>query len=187
LAGRDIAVIVDEEHRHPVGQLPAFMWIFDVSDLGDLKPLATFHVSEADSPFSRTPEARFGAHQCQEHINDALIYVAWFSGGLRVVDIADPLHPVEAGFFIPEPGQGAKAPQSNDVDVDEGYALNEQLLEKYPNHPALLDTKGWALYKKGQYEEALALLNQAWENRATYNNTIYQHLLEAEKAVESLN
>lgn len=119
LAGRDIAVIVDEEHRHPIGQLPAFMWVFDVGNLNDPKPLSTFHVSEADSPFSRTPEARFGAHQCQEHISNSLIYLAWFSGGLRIVDIADPLHPVEAGFFIPEPGQGAKAPQSNDVDVDE--------------------------------------------------------------------
>ncbi len=75
----------------------------------------------------------------------------------------------------------------HDIDVDEGLELNEQLLERFPGHPALLDTKGWGLYKKGQYEEALAVLNQAWENRASYNHIMYLHLQEAEKAAESLN
>lgn len=75
----------------------------------------------------------------------------------------------------------------NEIDVDEGLELNELLLERFPGHPALLDTKGWGLYKKGEYEEALAVLNQAWENRATYNHNIYKHLQEAEHAVEQLN
>ncbi|NNK12868.1 MAG: hypothetical protein HKP52_01385 [Desulfofustis sp.] len=47
-----------------------------------------------------------------------LVYAAWFSGGLRVVDITDPFLPVERGFFIPEPAQGAPVPMSNEVDVD---------------------------------------------------------------------
>jgi hypothetical protein len=50
-----------------------------------------------------------------------------------------------------------------------------------------LDTKGWGLYKKGEYEEALAVLNQAWENRASYNHNIYKHLEEVQEAVEQLN
>ncbi|MBC8022015.1 MAG: RNA polymerase subunit sigma-70, partial [Burkholderiales bacterium] len=40
------------------------------------------------------------------------------SGGLRIVDIADPAQPTEVGHFIPEPTGGEKSPQSNDVDVD---------------------------------------------------------------------
>jgi len=28
---------------------------------------------------------------------------AWFAGGLRIVDIADPVQPEEIGFFIPSP------------------------------------------------------------------------------------
>jgi len=119
VAGRSVAVIVDEEHTHHRGQPHAFMWVFDVGDLDAIRPLSTFHVSELDSPWSRTPGARFGAHQCQEHLRDTLVYVTWFSGGLRIVDIADPLLPEEVGYFIPEPGPGAAAPQSNDVDVDE--------------------------------------------------------------------
>lgn len=119
VAGKSVAVIVDEEHTHHRGQPHAFMWVFDVGDLDNIRPLSTFHVSELDSPWSRTPGARFGAHQCQEHMRDTLVYATWFSGGLRIVDIADPLLPEEVGYFIPEPGPGAQAPQSNDVDVDE--------------------------------------------------------------------
>jgi hypothetical protein len=58
-------------------------------------------------------------HQFQEHIDDHLVYCAWFAGGLRIVDISDPLRPQEAGFYIPAPTAGEASPQTNDVDVDE--------------------------------------------------------------------
>jgi hypothetical protein len=51
-------------------------------------------------------------------MSDTLVYVTWFGGGLRIVDIADPLAPREVGHFIPEPSRGYASPQSNDVDVD---------------------------------------------------------------------
>ncbi len=114
---RRIAVVCDEEHTHRHGQPHAGLWLFDVTDLSNIHPLSTFHVSEMDSPWSRSG-GRFGIHQFQEHIDENLVYCAWFSGGLRIVDIADPTAPVEAGFFIPEPVGSEPAPQSNDVDVD---------------------------------------------------------------------
>ncbi len=117
IAGKRIAVGVDEEHDHVRGQPHAHLWIFDVSDLKDIRPLSTFHVGENDSPWSTAP-GRFGAHQFQEHIDDTLVFAAWFSGGLRVIDIKDPELPEEVGWFIPEPVGGNPSPQSNDVDVD---------------------------------------------------------------------
>ncbi|TMH85083.1 MAG: hypothetical protein E6H47_11325 [Betaproteobacteria bacterium] len=51
-------------------------------------------------------------------MQDTLVYCSWFAGGLRIVDVADALAPQEVGYFIPEPGQGKAAPQTNDVDVD---------------------------------------------------------------------
>jgi hypothetical protein len=117
IGGKRIAVGIDEEHDHVRGQPHAHMWIFDVSDLKNIKPLSTFHVGENDSPWSGAP-GRFGAHQFQEHIDDTLVFAAWFSGGLRVVDIKDPEAPEEVGWFIPEPVGGYPSPQSNDVDVD---------------------------------------------------------------------
>ena len=116
VAGRRIAVAVDEEHEHIPGQPHAGLWVFDVTDLGNIRPLSLFQVSELDSPWSR--RGRFGAHQFQEHLSDTLVYVTWFAGGLRIVDVADPTLPREVGYFIPEPGAGQTSPQSNDVDVD---------------------------------------------------------------------
>jgi hypothetical protein len=116
VAGRRLAVAVDEEHEHVRGQPHGFIWVFDVTDLNRFQPLSTFHVSELDSPWSRT--GRFGAHQFQEHLDDTLVYATWFSGGLRIIDIKDPFLPEEVGHFIPEPVGGQASPQSNDVDVD---------------------------------------------------------------------
>jgi hypothetical protein len=118
IGGRQLALVVDEEHEHRRGQPHAGLWIFDVGDLTHLQPLATFHVSEMDSPWSRAG-GRFGAHQFQEHMSGTRVYAAWFAGGLRIVDIADPTQPEEIGFFIPEPVAGQSSPQTNDVDVDD--------------------------------------------------------------------
>jgi len=116
VAGRDIALVVDEAHgRHP-GQTCAGLWVFDVGDIANMQMIGQFHVSELDSPWSR--KGRFGAHQFQEHIEDNYAYCAWFSGGLRIVDFSDPLKPRETGHFMPEPCGGYDSPQTNDVDID---------------------------------------------------------------------
>jgi hypothetical protein len=116
--GRRIAVAVDEEHEHTKGQLHAGLWFLDADDLSDIRPLGMFHLSELDSPFSRSG-GRFGAHQFQERIAGDRLYCAWFAGGLRMLDISNPTAPEEIGWFIPEPPAGQPSPQSNDVFVDE--------------------------------------------------------------------
>jgi len=127
ISGRRIAVAIDEEdHAHSAEELTkrkgrphGCLWTFDVTNPAEMQPLAIFEVSELDSPWSRATPARFGAHQFQEHMKGTLVYCAWFSGGLRIVDVADPSAPQEVGWFIPEPAAGKAAPQTNDVDVDE--------------------------------------------------------------------
>ncbi len=116
--GRRIAVVVDEEHDHTPGQLHAFMWIFDVTDFDNIQALSAFDVSERDSPWSRAP-GRFGAHQFREKMDSTLVYATWFSGGLRIVDVADPIKPKEVAYYIPEPYPDQDSPQSNDCDVDD--------------------------------------------------------------------
>jgi hypothetical protein len=126
IGGRRIAVAIDEEdHAHSADEMErrrgrphGCLWVFDVTDLSAIKPLSIFEVSELDSPWSRAAPGRFGAHQFQEHAEGTLVYCTWFSGGLRIVDVADPDAPQEVGWFIPEPAAGKVAPQSNDVDVD---------------------------------------------------------------------
>ena len=116
--GRRIAIAVDEEHEHRPGQLHGFLWVFDVTDFANIHALSCYDVSEMDSPWSRAP-GRFGAHQYREKLDGTLVYVTWFSGGLRIVDVANPFRPKEVGYFIPEPVAGEPSPQSNDVDVDD--------------------------------------------------------------------
>ena len=36
-----------------------------------------------------------------------------------MVDVADPYLPVEVAHYIPDPGPGGPAPQSNDGDLDQ--------------------------------------------------------------------
>ncbi len=115
--GRRIAIVIDEEHKHQKGRLHGFMWVFDITDPGNMQPLSIFDVSELDSPWGRGA-GRFGAHQFREKMDGTLVYLTWFAGGLRVVDVADPHLPKEVAHFIPEPVNGAASPQSNDVDVD---------------------------------------------------------------------
>ncbi|MDR6951670.1 hypothetical protein J2X65_001019 [Ancylobacter sp. 3268] len=117
IAGRDIALMIDEEHDHVPGQPHAFLWVMDAGDPAAVKPLSTFHLSEADSPYARAG-GRFGAHQFQEQQIGSLVFATWFAGGLRVIDLADPETPREVGHFIPRPANGHASPQSNDVDVD---------------------------------------------------------------------
>jgi len=117
--GRKIALAIDEEdHAHSAeemarrrGRPHGCLWVLDVSDYSNIQPLAIYEVSELDSPWSRAAPGRFGAHQFQENkqMKDTLVYCAWFAGGLRVVDVADPTAPEEVGYYIPEPAAGKAA------------------------------------------------------------------------------
>ena len=121
LDGRDIAVAVDEQPTRALpGQVPAFMWVFDVTDEKAPHPIATWSMSIDDTPWRAAPNQplRFGAHQCHERMTDSLVYVAWFHGGLQIVDLADPSQPMAVGHYIPQPGRGQATVMSNDVFVD---------------------------------------------------------------------
>jgi hypothetical protein len=117
VGGRQVALVIDEEHDHIRGQPHAMLWVFDIGNLEAIQPLSNYTVSETDSPYSRLGK-RFGAHQFQEHLESNVVCATWFSGGLRLVDISDPTLPREVGYFIPEPAPGQSVPQTNDVDVD---------------------------------------------------------------------
>ena len=116
VAGRTIAVAVDEEHEHVAGQLHGGLWVFDVEDPANIKPLSMWHLTEMDNPYIKAG-GRFGAHQFQERMHDTCLYTTWFGGGLRVVDIADPTAPKEVAHWLAEPPPGQTSPQSNDVDT----------------------------------------------------------------------
>ncbi len=114
IIGKDWLIVFDEEMGG--GDPPAFMRIFDITDEKRPVQVSTFHIPP--DPSGKTG-GRFGAHQPHEYIGpDNLVYAAWFSGGLRVIDISNPYRPREAGHYIPKPGKGVQFAESNDVFVD---------------------------------------------------------------------
>ncbi|WP_237214382.1 LVIVD repeat-containing protein [Falsiroseomonas oryziterrae] len=116
IGGRTVAVAVDEEHEHVPGQLHGGLWVFDVEDPARITPLSMWHLTERENPYVAAG-GRFGAHQFQERMHDTCLYTAWFGGGLRVVDIADPTQPKEVAHWLAEPPPGQTSPQANDVDT----------------------------------------------------------------------
>ncbi len=121
-------VVADEDVTDDVWESPpAFLWLVDATDVSSPVPVASFHVR--DNGYSAKGK-RFGCHQPWERVrSDNLVYVTWFSAGLRIVDISDPYHPTEVASYIPSPVAGETVTQSNDVFVDERGCI--YLIDRY--------------------------------------------------------
>ncbi len=122
IMGRKWLVVFDEDISDECEDPTASMWLYDITDEQNPTIASSFRVPEGGK-YSRcdgTKDKRFGAHQPREFVGeDNLVYAAWFSGGLRIIDISNPYEPEEVGYYVPEPVAGFEFPQSNDVFVDE--------------------------------------------------------------------
>ena len=75
---------------------------------------------------------------------------------------------------------------SKDRNFKEGLELANKALEINPDNYDALDSKGWGLFKQGNYQEALEILQKSWDIRrekAVYNHTAFLHLEAAKKAI----
>jgi hypothetical protein len=122
IGGKHIAVSTEEERSHrgaDAGKPHAPLRTWDVSDPSKPKLLHSCYLPEAATPYP-ADKVRFGTHQLREQVDrDNLLYVTWFAGGLRIIDINDPANPQERAYFIPKPGDGVAAPLTNDVFKDD--------------------------------------------------------------------
>lgn len=123
-------------------EIRTMVYMLDVTAWENPMTVDTFRVPDGD--FTAT-SGRFGPHQFAETMdgrlydprtNHNLLFVAYFKGGLRVVDLTDPFNMREVGWFIPattdatmiRPSRFYDAPelqgltdrviQTNDVDID---------------------------------------------------------------------
>lgn len=77
---------------------------------------------------------------------------------------------------------------TEDLDINEGMALTQRLLEKYPNSMNLRRIKGYGLYKLGRFEEALQLLEEAKElDPVFWDNEIDQYIQKTRQALAKQN
>ncbi len=72
-----------------------------------------------------------------------------------------------------------------DRNIAEGLKFIDAALELTPDEYYMVDTKGWGLYKQGKYQEALELLEKAWNLKPIYDHELFLHLEAAKKAVAS--
>jgi hypothetical protein len=132
---RTYAFIVDEAGGEPdmkpcpFGVRPG-SYMVDITT--ETKP---FPVSVFQVPVGNFCEkgGRFGPHQSAETVNgkinrfeDKIAWLAYFNAGVRVLDLSDPYHLKEIGYYIPKTNEKSYpiaegqpvAIQMNDVDID---------------------------------------------------------------------
>jgi hypothetical protein len=124
---RDFLVICEEalDAEFQCREIRKQLYIVDATEETNPIPVATFKVPDGD--FCKRG-GRFGPHQFAETqdgevISGSLLYIAYFSAGLRVVDISNPFMPKETGYYIPETTDQTKPRlkkviQTNDADLD---------------------------------------------------------------------
>ena len=136
---RDFLLVLPEAIENECHEERQVMLVVDITDDRYPVGVANFQVPNKDGSFC-TRGGRFGPHQTQENLtpiyHKRIVFVAWFNAGVRAVDIRDPYHPKEVGFYIPatnkntEPScvktaEGARckiAIVTNNVEVDDrGY------------------------------------------------------------------
>ncbi|MBV9252300.1 MAG: hypothetical protein JO227_24020 [Acetobacteraceae bacterium] len=114
-------MLVADEHVQPLDaelspELPACVWMVDITDETRPMPVSTFQVPELVGKRSPLMTA---CHQPIETITSTEVPAAWFASGLRVIDISNPHALREVAHWMPDVPSGAQRVCSNDVYVDQ--------------------------------------------------------------------
>ena len=133
---RGFVVLVSESIGNECREFRHATFMVDIS--AETKPfsVATFLVPEGPGNFCRRG-GRFGPHSSSESFAPIfyrkLVFIAYFNGGVRAMDIRNPYAPRDAAYYIPattertaercvtmEGGRSCKvAIQTNNVEADE--------------------------------------------------------------------
>jgi len=136
---RDIVMIVDEAILNECQEARQMVWFADVTIENRPMVISSYTVPEASGSFCERG-GRFGSHSSNESMAPVyykkLAFIAFFNAGVRALDIRDPYHPKEVGYFIPAITEATDkrcvmvegkarcrvAIQTNNVETDErGY------------------------------------------------------------------
>ena len=101
---RDIVMLVDEAILNECGEPRQMVWFADVSVETHPMVISSYTVPEASGSFCERG-GRFGSHSSNESMDPIyykkMAFIAFFNAGVRALDIRDPYHPKEVGYFIP--------------------------------------------------------------------------------------
>jgi len=136
---RDFLVVPGETLDDNCKAPRQMLHIFDITTETRILGVSTWTVPEASGNFC-SRGGRFGTHSVNENMTPIyykrIVFVSHFNAGARAVDVRDPYHPKEIGYYIPATtnktiktctGTGADRVckdviQTNNVEVDDrGY------------------------------------------------------------------
>jgi hypothetical protein len=140
-AVRDFVMIVSEATGRANGcqETHQMVWFADISVEAKPMMVSNFSVPESSGNYCDRG-VRFGAHSSNESTAPAfhkkLAFITYFAGGVRALDVRNPYHPKEVGYFIPAMTEATEkrcfkingqercttSIQSNNVETDDrGY------------------------------------------------------------------
>jgi hypothetical protein len=103
-ATRDMVMIVDEAILNECLEARQMVWFADVSIEKRPMFVSSYTADETAGNFCQRG-GRFGSHSSNESMDPVfykkMTFIAFFNAGIRAVDIRDPFHPKEVGYFIP--------------------------------------------------------------------------------------
>ena len=125
LPGRRLVVATDEAVRDDCQEPTKLVRVIDVTEPASPRVLS---VCPPPSDDHCGRGLRFGPHNLHENLpgsyqSESLVFATYFNAGLRVYDISTPDAPVEVAWWEPDPPEGQKAPQINDLYVDDSLDI----------------------------------------------------------------
>jgi len=138
-ATRDIVMIVDEQILNECQEPRQMVFFVDVTV--ETRPMVISNFNVSAEPGNHCERGgRFGSHSSNEDTSPIfykkVVFVTWFNGGVRAIDVRDPYQPKQIGYFIPSITEATDkrcikvdgkdrckvAIQSNNVETDDrGY------------------------------------------------------------------
>ena len=101
---RDIVMFVDEAIQNECGEARQMVWFADISIESRPMMISNYTVPEASGNFCERG-GRFGSHSSNESMDPVfykkMAFISFFNAGVRALDVRDPYHPKEVGYFIP--------------------------------------------------------------------------------------
>ncbi|ARP98746.1 LVIVD repeat-containing protein [Pseudorhodoplanes sinuspersici] len=101
---RDIVMLVNESLVNECQEARQMVWFVDTTVETRPMVISSYTAPEASGNFCQRG-GRFGAHSSNESMAPVyykkFAFISFFNAGVRAIDIRDPYHPKEIGYFIP--------------------------------------------------------------------------------------
>ncbi len=101
---RDFLIVVSEATQNECQENRHLGFLVDITEESKPFSVSNFQVPESSGNFCDRG-GRFGPHATNESFSPIyykkIVFISYFNAGVRAVDIRDPFHPKEVGYFIP--------------------------------------------------------------------------------------